>query len=167
MGFKGHFEIAPQKRLLNTHLYSFVLKNTDFFGSETIDCMISYEGCPTPFIFRDQTLKAGRSYRFDFDTVNWTWCNHDFFAIIDKNNKILKKWELDIKEYAPGECPECHGTKKCRKCNGTGFVYPQGKMWEYQTCDSCGGTGICHTCDIPVRQHHGGGGPTGIGNGFI
>jgi hypothetical protein len=166
MGFKGHFELVPQKSLRGGLLYSFVLKNTDFFGSETIDCMIGYEGCAVPFIFRDQKLKAGRSYRFDLDTVNWNWHNHDFFAIIDEKGKILKKWELNLKEYAPGECPECHGTMKCRKCNGTGFVYPQGKIYECKPCDKCGATGICQTCFIPEREYHDGDGPTGIGGGF-
>ena len=166
MSFRGKFELYPQKRILGTHLYSFVLKCTKFFGSETVDCMISYEGCPMPFFFRDQTFKAGRSYRFDFDTVNWTWYNHDFFAIIDKKGRILKKWELNLKEYAPGECPECHGTKQCKKCHGQGFIYPPGHPEQFKQCNSCGGTGTCHTCDVPVRPYSSGGGPTGIGNGF-
>lgn len=166
MSLSGKFELVPQKRLAGTVLYSFVLKNTSWFGSDTVDCMISYEGCPQPFMFRNQTFKAGRSYRFDFDTVDWAWHNHDFFAILDKKGNVLKKWELNLKEYGPGECPECHGTKRCRKCNGQGLVYPPGKTWEYKDCDACGGTGVCQRCDIPVRPHRGGGGPTGIGNGF-
>jgi|GEM_PF-6166132 hypothetical protein len=124
MSFNGKFELAPQKRLAGTVMYSFVLKNTSWFGSETIDCMISDEFGRQPFYFRGVKLKAGRSYRFDFDTENWTWCQHDFFAILGKNDKIVKKWQLNLKEYGPGECPDCHGTKQCRKCHGQGFIYP-------------------------------------------
>lgn len=166
MSFKGYFELAPQKRLMNTLMYSFVLKNTSWFGSDTIDCMICDEYGQEPWYFRAQVLKAGRSYRFDLDTVNWTWCQHDYFAILGKNDRIVQKWQLNLKEYRPGECPECHGTKKCRKCNGGGFVYPMGHPEQFKTCPDCGGTGTCHTCDIPVRTYRGGGGPTGIGNGF-
>jgi len=33
MSFSGKFELYPQKRLAGTLLYSFVLKNTSWFGS--------------------------------------------------------------------------------------------------------------------------------------
>lgn len=166
MSFSGKFELVPQKRLAGTMLYSFVLKNTSWFGSDTVDCMISDEFGRLPFYFRGVKFKAGRSYRFDFDTENWTWCQHDFFAILGKHDKIVKKWILDLKEYGPGECPDCHGTKKCRKCNGQGFIYPVGHPEKIKTCDACRGTGTCQRCDIPIRKYPSGGGPTGIGNGF-
>lgn len=166
MGLKGKFELTTSNRLSGFRFYSFVLKCTNLFQSETVDCMISYDGCLQPFIFRNQTFKAGRSYRFDFDTVDWQWYQHDFFAILDKNDIIVEKWQLNLKEYGPGECPECHGTLKCRKCNGQGFIYPPGRVWEYKMCDACGGTGTCHRCDVPKRPGRFGGPPTGIGNGF-
>lgn len=166
MGFSGRFELAPQRRLANTLMYSFVLKNNSWFGSDTIDCVICDEYGRQPWYFRGQVLKAGNSYRFDFDTVNWTWCQHDYFAIIDKNNRIIQKWQLNLREYAPGECPECHGTHKCRKCNGNGFIYPPRHIENLQTCSACGGTGTCRTCYIPVRGYRPGGTPTGIGHGF-
>lgn len=128
--------------------------------------MISDEFGRQPFYFRGLKLKARHSYRFDFDTENWTWCQHDFFAILGKNDKIVKKWQLNLKEYGPGECPDCHGTKQCRKCHGEGFVYPIGRPELFKTCPACGGTGVCQKCDIPIRQYPSGGGPTGIGNGF-
>lgn len=166
MSFSGKFEVIPQRRLAGTPLYSFELKNTSWFGSATFDCMISDERGLSPYYFRDVKLKAGKRLRFDFDTENWTWYNHDFFAILGKNDKILQKWELNLKEYGPGECPECHGTHQCRKCHGKGFIYPLGHPEKYQTCEACGGTGTCQKCDIPVRQYPSGGGPTGIGNGY-
>lgn len=166
MGFSGKFELAPQKRLANSLLYSFVLTNTRWLGKETVDCMISDEFGQQPWYFRDQTFLAGRSYRFDFDTVDWQWCQHDYFAILGKNDKIIQKWQLNLKEYRPGECPDCHGTKKCKKCHGQGFIYPPNRIWEYKMCDSCGGTGMCYRCDVPKRSGYFGGVPTGIGNGF-
>ena len=166
MSFSGKFELTPQKRLAGTIMYSFVLKNTSWFGSDTVDCMISDEFGRQPFYFRGVKFKAGRSYRFDFDTENWTWCQHDFFAILGKNDKIVKKWQLNLKEYGPGECPECHGTKQCKKCHGQGFIYPLGHPELFKTCQACGGTGTCQRCEIPYRQYPSGGGPTGIGNGF-
>ena len=63
MSFKGTFELVPQKRLAGTILYSFVLKNTNWFSSETVDCMISDEFGQQPFYFRGIKLKAGRSYQ--------------------------------------------------------------------------------------------------------
>lgn len=164
--YKGHFELHPQQRLAGTLLYSFVLKCTKWFGSETVDCMICDAYGQQPWFFRRQTFQARRSYRFDFDSVNWTWYQHDYFAILGKNDKIVEKWQLNLKEYRPGECPECHGTKKCNKCHGQGYIYPPGRTWEFKTCDRCGGTGECIRCDVPIREYKLGGGPTGIGNGF-
>lgn len=167
MSFSGKFELTTSTRVSGVRIYSFVLKCTNLLMSETVDCMISDEfQQQTPFYFRNQTFKAGRSYRFDFDTVNWQWYQHDFFAILGKDDKIIQKWQLNLKEYKPGECPECHGTHKCRKCNGQGFISPPNRIWEMKSCDACGGTGTCQKCDIPVRQYPSGGGPTGIGNGF-
>ena len=166
MSFKGSFELTTSNRMHGFRLWSFVLKCTNLFQSETVDCMISDEFGRQPFFFRQQTFKAGRSYRFDYDTVDWTWHQHDFFAILGNGDKIVQKWQLNLKEYAQGECPDCHGTHKCRKCNGEGFVYPHGHVWEFQTCDACGGTGTCQRCDIPYRPGRFGGPPTGIGNGF-
>lgn len=166
MSFKGKFELTTSKKLSGFRLYSFVLKCTNLFQSEKVDCMISDEFNRTPFYFREQVFKAGRSYRFDYDTVDWTWHQHDYFAILGKNDQIVEKWQLNLKEYGSGECPECHGTKKCKKCNGQGFLYPPGRTWEFKTCDACGGTGTCQRCDVPIRPGVYGGPPTGIGNGF-
>lgn len=166
MSFKGTFELVSSTRLGGTKTYSFVLKCTNLVFGETIDCMICDEFGQRPFYFRDQKLKAGRSYRFDYDTVDWTWCQHDYFAIITKDNKIVKKWPLDLKEYGPGECPDCHGTHKCKYCHGKGYIYPPGHVEDFVKCDHCGGSGICFKCDIPLRSKRRGGPPTGIGNGF-
>ena len=131
-----------------------------------MDCIISDEFNQQPWFFRGQQFKAGRSYRFDFDTVNWQWYQHDYFAILGKNDKIVQRWQLNLKEYGPGECPDCHGTHRCKHCNGQGFTFPPGHLSVYQMCTACGGTGVCQRCDIPLRPGRFGGPPTGIGNGF-
>ncbi len=166
MGFKGKFELVTSNRLNGFRLYSFVLKCTNLFQSETVDCMISDENGQQPFFFREQKFEAGRSYRFDYDTVDWSWYQHDFFAILDKNDRIVQKWQLNLKEYKPGECPECHGTKKCRACNGQAILLSLDSILNMKNCEYCGGTGTCQTCDIPRRPNRFGGPPTGIGNGF-
>ena len=131
------------------------------FG-DTVDIALCDCYGQNPWYYRDLKFKSGQSYTFDYDTVGWQWCQGDYIAIVDKNNKILQKWHLQIPEYRPGECPECHGTHKCRACNGEGYVYPRGKMWQFKRCERCGGTGICQTCDIPRRKQKFGGGPTGL-----
>jgi len=110
---------------------------------------MSGNGTAQPMIWRSQTLKAKQSLRFDYDTIDWLWCNGDTFVILGKKDSIRHKWPLSLQMYAPGECPECHGTHKCRKCSGKGFVnLPRHTI---EQCDVCHGTGICQTCYVPQR----------------
>lgn len=162
MGWKGTFSRIQSTRLRGTSMISFTLKNDNLLLSEKVDIAIFDSYGQQPFYFRGQELKAGKSLRFDYDTVGWTWCQGDRIAILGKNDKIKEVWTLQMKEYAPGECPECHGTHRCGTCNGQGFVYPSGKVESFQTCPHCGGTGICPTCDVPYRTPKAGGGPTGL-----
>lgn len=163
MSLKGSFSLySPQRLGGHIKLWQFVLKNTNMMFSETVDVMICDCFGQKPFYFRNVKLKAGQSVAFNLDTVDWEWYQDDFAAVIDSNNKILKKWQFHIKEYKPGECPDCHGTHKCRYCHGQGMIYPPGKIWEAKSCEHCGGTGICHTCDINRRKPVSGLGPTGL-----
>lgn len=166
MGFTGKFELITSTRVPGVRLYSFVIRCTNWIQSEKVDCMISDENNRQPFYFRDQTFKAGQSYRFDFDTVDWYWYQHDYFAILGKNDSIVEKWQLNLKEYKQGECPECHGTLKCKNCRGGGYITHPKRTWEFKMCDCCGGTGVCQTCNIPIRPGRFGGPPFGIGNGY-
>lgn len=166
MGFSGKFTRKPSPRAHNTILISFTLKCTNLFMGETVDIGIFPSNGGQPWFFRDQKLKAGKSYDIDYDTVGWNWYNHDYIAILGKNDRIVQKWELKLKEYAPGECPQCHGTRKCNKCNGQGYVYPKGETWKYSMCTACSGTGICQECNVPQRGPNYGSMPTGIGNGY-
>lgn len=151
MGLKGNFEWYNSLRTGGGKTISFTLTCDNLFQSESFDCAImSSNGAIQPMIWRGQTLKAKQSLRFNFDTVDWQWCNGDAFVILDKNDSIKKKWTLNLQQYAPGECPECHSTLKCRKCSGKGFLYLPNHTMEQ--CDVCHGTGVCQTCYIPVRN---------------
>lgn len=150
MGLKGKFEWYNSLRAGGGKAISFTLTCDNLFQSETFDCAImSSNGFVQPMIWRNQTLKAKQSLRFNFDTVDWQWCNGDTFVILGKNDSIKHKWPLSLQMYAPGECPECHGTHKCRKCSGKGFVNMPGHTIEQ--CEVCHGTGICQTCYVPQR----------------
>lgn len=149
MSLKGQFNQIISQRVQGMKIYSFTLTNSAWLGSETFDAMLCDAYGQQPWYYRNQTLKAGQSFRFDFDTVDWQWCQGDFFAILGRKDKIVDKWVLNLKEYAPGECPECHGTHKCRHCNGQGYSFSFNAG--VSQCPYCGGTGICSTCDIPRR----------------
>ena len=152
MSLKGEFYWIRSMRQGGRKAISFTLTCTNLFQSETIDAaIIDGTGQLQPMIFRQQTLKAKESLRFDFDTVDWDWCQGDIFAILDKNGQMDKKWVLNLKTYAPGECPECHGSHKCRQCNGTGMIYNR-PTHTYNQCEACNATGICQMCYVPVRR---------------
>lgn len=151
--FSGNFTRVPS-RSGGIMIYSFALKCTNWLQSETIDFMLSDAQNIQPQYYRGQTIKAGSTFTFNYDTCGWQWCQGDFFAILKKNGRIDQSWQLNLKEYAPGECPECHGTNKCKHCKGQGFWVDLG-MRSYsgvETCPYCGGTGVCGTCNIPRRS---------------
>ena len=150
MALKGSFEKRISARVNSIRIYSFTLTNTGWLGSETFDCMLSDTVGGQPWYFRSQTLKSGNAMRFDFDTVGWSWCQGDFFAILGRKDKIEHSWQLRLKEYSSGECPECHGTHKCNHCHGNGysFAFDTG----VSQCPFCGGTGECQTCYVPRRK---------------
>lgn len=162
MSFKVNFTKKSSNRLAGIITVSCTITCTNWMFGDTVDIALYDCYGQNPWYYRDLKFKSGQSYTFDYDTVGWQWCQGDYIAIVDKNNKILQKWHLQIPEYRPGECPECHGTHKCRACNGEGYVYPRGKVWQFKRCERCGGTGICQTCDIPRRKQQFGGGPTGL-----
>lgn len=165
--FSGRFELYSSTRMGGCNFYSFVLKCTKWFGSETVDCMISFQNNPTPWYWRSKRFEAGHSYVFNYDTIDWQWYNHDFFAILDKKGNVVQKWELSLREYGPGECPDCHGTHVCKFCHGQALSFnPSHYMEGIQTCKYCGGTGICQKCNIPIRKSGMGQPPIGIGNGY-
>lgn len=119
---------------------------------ETFDCaIIDTTGQQPTQIRRKLKLKPNESFTFNYDTCGWDWCQGDFFAILGKNDKIQKRWDLNLKVYGRGECPECHGSHRCVKCNGTGTIRNQ-HIHTISTCPNCNGTGFCQTCYVPIRQ---------------
>lgn len=164
MSFKGTFSRYASNRLYGHIFIRFSLKCTNLFLGETIDLGIFPSDGSQPWYYRGLKFKAGQTYAFDYDTVDWNWCQGDYAAILGSGNKVLQRWALQMKEYGPGECPECHGTHKCRNCRGTGFYNPPGTrhIEEQKRCPKCGGTGICQTCDIPRRRPRFGGPPIGL-----
>ena len=74
-----------------------------------------------------------------------------FSEFLDENGKMAQKWTLNLKVPAPGECKDCHGTHKCRNCNGRGTITNH-RTHEIYSCDTCKGTGICQTCFVPMRN---------------
>lgn len=150
MGFNGNFSWVQSVRR-GRKAISFTLKNTNFLQSETFDAaIIAKDEKVNPMRFQQICLSAGKSYRFDFDSVGWDWCQGDIFAILNKRGEITQHWELEIQTYAPGECPECHGNHKCKTCGGQGTYWDNHK--NLVTCRTCGGTGVCQTCYVPTRE---------------
>lgn len=150
MGLEGKFYRLPSQRALGIPIYSFDLKNTNLLFSENFDLMISDISSRQPRFIRNIRLDARQSLTINADSIGWEWCHNDFCAIIDSNNRIIQKWSLVLKEYMPGECPECGGTHRCRTCKGQGYFLSP-RNFNISCCTSCGGTGICMTCNIPRR----------------
>ena len=154
MSFKGQFNWIQSMRQGGRKAISFTLTCTNLFKSETFDAaIVDGTGQLQPILFSQLSLGSKKSFRFDIDTVGWDWCQGDTFAILDKNGQIGKanKWTLNIHVPAPGECHDCHGTHKCKQCNGTGIV-TNNYSHEISSCEVCHGTGICQTCFVPFRN---------------
>lgn len=152
--FKGQFSWIQSMRQGGRKAISVSLTCTNLFQSETFDAaIIDGTGQLQPMVFTQLTLGAKKSLRFDMDTVGWDWCQGDTFAILDKNRQMDKhnKWTMNIKVPAPGECRDCHGTHKCKQCNGTGIV-TNNYTHEVSSCNVCHGTGVCQACYVPFRN---------------
>ena len=142
--FKGQFNWFQSMRQGGCKAISFTLTCTNIFQSETFDAaIIDGTGQLQPMVFTQLTLGAKK----------WDWCQGDTFAILDKNRQMDKhnKWTMNIKVPAPGECRDCHGTHKCKQCNGTGLV-TNNYTHEVSSCNVCRGTGVCQACYVPFRN---------------
>jgi hypothetical protein len=146
MGLKGSFHRKNSTKLFGIPIMAFVIENTNFLQSETFDLSISDGFGRNTWFWRNQVLKRGEYMEFSLDTVNKEICQGDIVCLLGANDKVLQRWQLQLPEYAPGECPECHGTHKCSACNGNGYDFKT-----LQQCKRCGATGVCPTCYIPQR----------------
>ena len=152
MRFNGKFEWFISLHQGGKKAISFTLTCKNMLMPETFDCaIIDSSGQVPPQIRRQVKLKPNESFTFNYDTCRWDWCQGDFFAILGKNDKIEKRWDLNLKVYSRGECPDCHGTHRCVKCNGSGTIKHH-ESHTFSMCTACNGTGLCQTCYVPVRQ---------------
>lgn len=153
MKFKGEFSWVKSVRQGGRKAISFTLKCTNFITSETFNAAIlDASGLSQPLYFSNQSIPARKSLRFDYDTVGWDWCQGDKFVILDKKGKVKAEWVANMKTYAYGECPTCHGTHRCPQCTGSGRITDK-YTHMIGTCQLCAGTGQCQTCYLPVRDN--------------
>lgn len=133
--------------------WSFSLTNTNWFGSKKVKAFITdyYQRHSREYPFE---ARSGKTYNFNIGTIDWDWCQGDVFILFDEHGKEIDHWDFFLKEYAPGECPECHGTKKCGKCHGNSIKLNKDIYSDnlYSECPQCSGTGVCQTCYIPYHR---------------
>lgn len=151
MSFRGSFDWFISLNQGGKRAISFTLTCKNMLMPETFDCaIIDSTGQQQAQIRRQIKLKPNQFLTFNYDTCGWDWCQGDFFAILGKNDKIKKRWDLNLKIYSRGECPECHGSHRCVKCNGTGIIKNQ-HTHTISSCQACAGTGVCQRCYVPIR----------------
>ena len=153
MNLKGQFNWIQSLRLGGRKAISFTLSCTNLLYDETFNAAIfDGSGSSQPLNFPNQSIPARKSLRFDYDTVGWDWCQGDKFVILDKKGKIKAEWVVNMRTYAYGECPTCHGTHRCPQCSGSGRITDR-YTHMIETCQACAGTGQCQTCYLPVRSN--------------
>lgn len=158
MSFKGEFVqyrrslVRPGNKVMRDFCtdWCFVLTNTSLLGSKRVTVYMSdYYGGQQKQCTID--TRARESYRLNADTVGWSWHQGDRAVAVDSDGSEVGSWMLYVREYANGECPECHGSHKCSACGGQG-VFLGGQFGvEIITCQKCCGTGMCTTCEVPYR----------------
>lgn len=161
MSFKVTYELRPSRNFGGIPTYACIIKCTNLLLGETVDIALIPSNGDQPWVFRNVKFNATQSREFSEATVNWTWCQNDSIAIIDSHGHIKQQWPFRLKEYRPGECPDCHGTHKCKYCRGQGFRIPKnledmlrpkpGQILGGE-CEKCWGTGTCQKCYIPTRS---------------
>ena len=152
MSFKGEFIWIQSIRLGGRKSISFTLSCKNFLSSETFNAAIlDPSGSIQPLYFTEQSIPARMSLRFDYDTVGWDWCQGDKFVILDKKGRIKEEWVVNMRTFAYGECPTCHGTHRCPECSGSGRITDR-QTHMIESCRDCAGTGQCQTCYLPVRS---------------
>lgn len=153
MGFKGTFSWFNSLHQGGRKAISFTLKNTNMLLPATFNAaIVDGSNIVSTKYFFGLRLDAGKAAVFNADNEAWDWAQGDFFAIIDNNKKILERWDLNLPEKAPGECPECHGSHQCAHCGGNGRILDSYTHC-YEMCQACRGTGYCQTCFIPMRHN--------------
>lgn len=102
MSLDGKFEWVASRRKGGMRAVSFVLSNSNLLMSETFSAVIINSVTAQAGIgWNGVKLERGKSLRFDFDTVDWDWCQGDTFAIVDSKGKVKKHWTLQIPVLRP------------------------------------------------------------------
>lgn len=152
MGLVGSFDWYRSLHQGGKKAISFKLTCDNMITNEIFDCaIIDSTGQQPTQVRRQLKLKPNGSFTFNYDTCGWDWCQGDYFVILGKDDKVKKRWDLNLKVYGPGECPECHGSHRCTKCNGSGILRDQ-HTHSISGCPTCNGTGECQTCYVPLRS---------------
>lgn len=152
MSLTGKFEWYQSQRLGGKKCITFILSNTNLLMKENFNIVLlgSQSGQPNAS-FNNIDIPANKSIKIDYDTVDWDWCQGDKIILTDKNGNAIKQWTLMLPTVNQGSCPQCHGTHKCRNCNGSGVVRDK-RYGGYDKCPVCLGSGECQTCYIPIRS---------------
>ena len=129
--------------------FSLLITCTRRFFSEKVKFRLVDGSGQLPPVNDSIELVAGTSFRINYDTYDWDWCDGDYIIIFDKKGREYDRKIFRMKTYAPGECPECHGSHHCATCHGTGRITD--RMHMVSTCPQCLGTGLCQTCYVPTR----------------
>lgn len=167
MGFKHKFERIPFffSEKVSFLKWSLTITCTNWLMGETVDILLVPSDGSQPWRYKNLHFNAGGSYRFDMETERWEWFQGDKAIILGRGDKVIAEFVFRMTEYGPGECPECHGTKICRTCDGRIYDFKPAARSLYLTelthCPRCN-AGKCPTCDIPYRKKKFQQGPTGL-----
>lgn len=152
MSFRGTFEWYKSLHQGGKKAISFTLTCKNMFKTETFDCAIVDSSGQEPTQIRRQLkLKPNESLTFNYDSCRWDWSQGDYFCILGKKDKVEQRWDLNLKIYSRGECPDCHGSHRCQTCNGSGIINNR-RTHTINTCNACNGTGVCQRCYVPIRS---------------
>lgn len=154
MAINGSFrkQLAVLPNGTQRNIYSLVIHNSDWIGSQQLTVVFADMGMVHQASFNIE-LKSGQTIELDVRNTSWDWCMGDVAIILDKKGKEKVRWSFSPHVYRAGECPECHGTHRCKACDGRGRWTD--KMRNYVSCPTCHGTGQCQTCYIPTRDENG------------
>ena len=93
MSFKGSFSRYTSNRISGHIFISFSLKCTNLMFGETIDIGIFPSDGSQPWYYRNLKFKAGQTYVFNYDSIDWNWCQGDYYKaktlLIDNLSRFL------------------------------------------------------------------------------
>ena len=88
MGFRGNFRQVSCQRL-GGKMWSFELTNTYWIRKSTYNIAIYDANRQQPWFWRGQVLDSGKTVAFNYDTVDWLFCQGDTVVLLDDNDPVL------------------------------------------------------------------------------